>query len=112
LLGRVIPEQVAQPALRHRGEVEPAGAAGETDPEVLGLDVAGVLRVGRAVVDQLKFLDDLLDHPSNVVFPVLLAVRDVDVKQRLEPPLMAEFEHGLNPGQLPDSALRTLPMSV
>ena len=39
-VGQVVPDQVAQPALRDAGQVEVAAAFGEPHPEVVGLEEA------------------------------------------------------------------------
>ena len=60
-LGKVVPEQVAQPPLGNGGDVEVALGALEASSEVIGLQEAGVLGVRGAVVDAAQTVDDLPD---------------------------------------------------
>lgn len=61
----MIPEQVAQPALGHDGEVVAAAALAEPAAEVIGLDEPGLAGLLRAVVDALQALRDPEDnHPG------------------------------------------------
>ncbi|MGW2183359.1 hypothetical protein ACWCXX_36025 [Streptomyces sp. NPDC001732] len=54
-VGKVIPEKITQPPLGDLCEIEVVAGAVETNPEVLGLDVAGLLGLLRGEVDDPQF---------------------------------------------------------
>ena len=51
LFSQMLPQQVSQPPLGNAGQVEGAARHGKSRPEVVGFGEAGILGVGRAVVD-------------------------------------------------------------
>ncbi|MFE2938499.1 hypothetical protein ACFXKG_05400 [Streptomyces sp. NPDC059255] len=92
-VGDVVPEEVPQPPLRDGGEVKVAVPLREADAEVLGLDVAGLLRLPGSEVDDPQLGEGLVeDEPlARVQLHALVgqradaAIAD-QIDQLLDPP--------------------------